>query len=283
MPKKIDPAVKERALRMFVDHRQDYPSDTALAEAVARKLGVGRETARRWLVQADVNTGARPGITSDEAAEIQQAQGREPAAAGRTTRSSARPRFSSPGSSTPATADHGVHRRHAQPGSRGRVDLQGAHRAWLPGRRADLPVLEARPSTSGRPQLLGRGHHRRAARRPGHPRRALRSPEDDPLPAPARSPGGVLHRRSPDARPGHERGPPRQGRPDHRPGQGRTLAPGTCSTATSPHRHPTPAGSRTSPTAGPGPGSSTSPSSSTCSPNGSWAGTPPPTSAPTWS
>ena len=41
MPKKVDPAVKERALRMFVDHRQDYPSDTALAEAVARKLGCG--------------------------------------------------------------------------------------------------------------------------------------------------------------------------------------------------------------------------------------------------
>ena len=44
MPKKIDPAVKERALRMFADHRADYPSDTALAEAVAKKVGVGRET-----------------------------------------------------------------------------------------------------------------------------------------------------------------------------------------------------------------------------------------------
>jgi len=38
MPGKIDPAVKERALRMITDHRQDYPSDTALAEAVAGKL-----------------------------------------------------------------------------------------------------------------------------------------------------------------------------------------------------------------------------------------------------
>lgn len=50
MPKKIDAALKERALRLFADHRQDYPSDTALAEAVAKKVGVGRETARRWLV-----------------------------------------------------------------------------------------------------------------------------------------------------------------------------------------------------------------------------------------
>jgi transposase len=72
MPKKIDPAVRERALRMFAEHRQDYPSDTALAQAVARKLGIGRETARRWLVQADVDTGARPGTSTDEQAEIKR-------------------------------------------------------------------------------------------------------------------------------------------------------------------------------------------------------------------
>jgi len=72
MPKKIDPAIKERALRMFAEHRQDYPSDTALAEAVAQKLGVGRETSRRWLVQTDINAGARSGTTSDELAEIKR-------------------------------------------------------------------------------------------------------------------------------------------------------------------------------------------------------------------
>jgi transposase len=72
MPTKIDPAVKERALRMIADHRQDYPSDTALAEAVAGKVGVGRETVRRWLVQADINAGHRSGVTSDEQAEIKR-------------------------------------------------------------------------------------------------------------------------------------------------------------------------------------------------------------------
>jgi transposase len=72
MPKKIDAALKERALRMFADHRQDYPSDTALAAAVARKVGVGRETARRWLIQPDVNTGTRPGVTNDAQAEIKR-------------------------------------------------------------------------------------------------------------------------------------------------------------------------------------------------------------------
>jgi transposase len=72
MPKKIDAAVRERALRMIADHRADYPSDTALAVALASKLGVGRETVRRWLVQVDVNAGARPGRTSDEQDEIKK-------------------------------------------------------------------------------------------------------------------------------------------------------------------------------------------------------------------
>ena len=72
MPKKIDAAVKERALRMFAEHRQDYPSDTALAEAVASKLGLGRETVRRWLVQADIDAGARPGTISDDQAELKK-------------------------------------------------------------------------------------------------------------------------------------------------------------------------------------------------------------------
>jgi hypothetical protein len=52
MPRKIDNAVRERAMRMLFDHRQDYPSDTALAEAVAKKVGVGRETSTAGWVQA---------------------------------------------------------------------------------------------------------------------------------------------------------------------------------------------------------------------------------------
>jgi transposase len=65
MPTRIDAAVKERALRLLAEHRGDYPSDTAAAEAIAKKVGVGRETVRRWLVQGDVNAEARPGVTSD--------------------------------------------------------------------------------------------------------------------------------------------------------------------------------------------------------------------------
>jgi transposase len=72
MPKKINAAVKERALRMLAEHRRDYPSDTALAEAVVKQVGVGRETVRRWLVQADINAGARAGTTAEEQVEVKK-------------------------------------------------------------------------------------------------------------------------------------------------------------------------------------------------------------------
>ena len=70
MPKKISPEVKARAVRMVQEHQQDYPSVTAAAAAVAKQLGLGRETVRRWVVDAEVDAGTRSGTTSVEHAEI---------------------------------------------------------------------------------------------------------------------------------------------------------------------------------------------------------------------
>jgi transposase len=70
MPKKITPELKARAVRLVLDHLQDYPSKTAAAEAVGKQLGLGRETVRRWVVDAQVDAGTRPGTTSAEHAEI---------------------------------------------------------------------------------------------------------------------------------------------------------------------------------------------------------------------
>src|SRR5699024_2993269 len=72
MPKKIDPAVKERALRMVPEHRGEYSSLTACCDQVGRRLGLGRETVRRWAVQADIDAGARPGVSSEKSAEIKR-------------------------------------------------------------------------------------------------------------------------------------------------------------------------------------------------------------------
>ncbi len=70
MPKKIDPRVKERCVRMVLDQLPEYPSLTAAAEAVARREGVGKESVRRWVLQAQIDSGQRPGASSEELAEI---------------------------------------------------------------------------------------------------------------------------------------------------------------------------------------------------------------------
>ncbi len=72
MPKKINPEVKARAVSLMSQHQQEYPSVTAAAEAVAKQLGLGRETVRRWAAQADVDAGRRDGISSEELAEIKK-------------------------------------------------------------------------------------------------------------------------------------------------------------------------------------------------------------------
>lgn len=70
MPKRTDPALKERALRMYAVHRADYPSKTAAIEGVAVSLQIGRESVRRWVRQAEIDSGEHPGVTGAEATEI---------------------------------------------------------------------------------------------------------------------------------------------------------------------------------------------------------------------
>ena len=57
---------------MVAEHRPDSPSLTAAVQAVARRFGLGRETVRRWVVQADIDGGGRPGVSSQENAEIRR-------------------------------------------------------------------------------------------------------------------------------------------------------------------------------------------------------------------
>jgi transposase len=58
---------------MVAEVRPDYPSDWSAIVAVAAKLGIGTaETLRKWVRQAEVNAGRRPGVTSEESAEIRR-------------------------------------------------------------------------------------------------------------------------------------------------------------------------------------------------------------------
>jgi transposase len=65
--------LRERAVRMVAEVRPNYDSDYAAITAVAAKLGIGTpETLRKWLRRAEIDAGQRPGVTTDEAAEIKR-------------------------------------------------------------------------------------------------------------------------------------------------------------------------------------------------------------------
>ena len=60
-------------MRMVAEVRPDYPSEWAAIGAVASKLGIGSsETLRKWIRQAEVDGGTRPGVSSEEHAEIRR-------------------------------------------------------------------------------------------------------------------------------------------------------------------------------------------------------------------
>ena len=69
------PELRERAVRMVAEVTPNYDSQWAAIGAVAQKLGVGTaETVRKWVRQAEVDAGQRPGATSEESAEIKRLQ-----------------------------------------------------------------------------------------------------------------------------------------------------------------------------------------------------------------
>jgi transposase len=72
MPKKIDPELRARAVRLVREHQQEYASVTEAMTAVAKQLGVARESVRRWVTQAEVDAGDRPGVSSTEHEEIKR-------------------------------------------------------------------------------------------------------------------------------------------------------------------------------------------------------------------
>ena len=58
--------LRERAVRMVLEHQHEYSSQWKAICSVADKLDSNRETLRGWVRQAEVDSGRRGGLTSDE-------------------------------------------------------------------------------------------------------------------------------------------------------------------------------------------------------------------------
>lgn len=71
--RRYPPELKARAVRMVGEIRGDHDSEWAAMSQVADLLGVGTpETVRKWCRRAEVDSGQRAGVTSEEAAEIKR-------------------------------------------------------------------------------------------------------------------------------------------------------------------------------------------------------------------
>lgn len=64
--------VRERAVRLVIEHRNEYATKWAAITSVAEKFGCSAETLRGWVRQAEVDGGMAPGTTSAEAQRIKE-------------------------------------------------------------------------------------------------------------------------------------------------------------------------------------------------------------------
>ena len=65
-PSRFSPEMRERAVRLVREHGPEHPSQWAAIGSIASKLGCTAETLRKWVRQAERDTGQRGGLTTDE-------------------------------------------------------------------------------------------------------------------------------------------------------------------------------------------------------------------------
>ena len=60
------PEVRERAVRLVLDHQGEHESQWAAINSIAVKIGCTPETLRKWVRRAERDQGVRGGTTSSE-------------------------------------------------------------------------------------------------------------------------------------------------------------------------------------------------------------------------
>ncbi len=70
--KRYSPEVRERAVRLVLDQEREYDSQWGAIRSVSEKIGCTPETLRKWVRQAERDSGRRGGLTTDERERVKE-------------------------------------------------------------------------------------------------------------------------------------------------------------------------------------------------------------------
>ena len=71
-PKSFPVEVRDRAVRMVLDHASEHDSQWAAIRSIAEKIGCSAETLRKWIRQGERDGGKREGLTTTERERLKQ-------------------------------------------------------------------------------------------------------------------------------------------------------------------------------------------------------------------
>ena len=70
--KRYSPEVRERAVRMVLDHQHEHESQWAAIESVASKIGSAAQTLCNWVRQAERELGGRDGMNTADRQRLKE-------------------------------------------------------------------------------------------------------------------------------------------------------------------------------------------------------------------